>query len=60
MSLLSIRNMSIGVTTGPMPKVCPKVYHMYLMHFGLRDSLQNGIKWEKLVDNPVQNDAAPF
>ena len=28
------------------------------MHFGLRDRLQNGIKWDKLVDIPIQNDAA--
>ena len=28
------------------------------MRVGLRDSLQNGIKWENLVDIPIQNDAA--
>ena len=28
------------------------------MYFGLRDSLQTGIKWENVVDIPIQNDAA--
>ena len=32
--------------------------YTHVMHFGLRDRLQNGIKWEKLVDIPIQNDAA--
>ena len=36
----------------------PGAHSQYLMHFGLRDSLQNGIKWENLVDIPIQNDAA--